>query len=104
MQNLDGDLKRALLDTLCASWKVRKATIDRVFVEDAQFWCASGLPALPVQGVALCTHSEGMQLLSVHLHRHLFHNVRGIKNIHGIYQVSTAQHDAPAQFLLLAAC
>lgn len=56
MQNLDGDLKRALLDTLCESWKVRKATIDRIFTEDAQFW-------------------------------HLFHNVRGIKNIHGIYQL-----------------
>ena len=38
MQNLDSDLKQALLDTLCGSWKLRKATLDRVFVEDAQFW------------------------------------------------------------------
>ena len=40
MQNLDGDLKQAFLETLCGSWQVRKATLDRVFTEDAQFWCA----------------------------------------------------------------
>ncbi|CAL8465499.1 g5035 [Coccomyxa elongata] len=38
MQNLDGDLKEAFLKTLCGTWKERKETVDRVFVEDAKFW------------------------------------------------------------------
>ena len=38
MQNLDGDLKEAFLATLCGTWQERKATLDRVFTEDAQFW------------------------------------------------------------------
>ncbi len=49
MQNLDGDLKEALLRTLCGTWKERKETVDRVFVEDAKFWLVlpvfqSGIP------------------------------------------------------------
>lgn len=45
MQNLDGDLKEAFLKTLCGTWKERKETVDRVFVEDAKFWLV--LPVFP---------------------------------------------------------